>query len=375
MLSRSRFIITALLVATVFTCFAKEARAEDLPAWAATLNDGGKVRVAVPPPKDPHFAHLSWCKAVRTGDGTIVLAYIAGIFHGSHGGGSPAVSTSTDAGRSFSAPQILRVFDKDKDYSCSGNLALGIADDGSLALLAMAYTGDERNHIFGWRSTDGGRTWSETDTTTLGPNKTGSVFGNIVTVPGRGLTAIGHYRAGSKPYTKGIWIASSIDHGRTWGEPQRIIEDAAVEPMLVRSGDRLIAILRKAGKSDAQLVSVSDDDGKSWQTASSKLTIEKPGFSLAAPFAAVHPDKPNQLVVLTTERGKPGRIWLWRAEADKLNWRRERIILEFPRPEGSKHNDYGYPWLVHLQGDRWLMFYYHGLGHGPNSIWVAEVTL
>lgn len=371
----SRSVLTALQVVTLSVCIATTARAEDLPAWAATLNDGGKVRVAVPPPSDPHFAHLSWCKAVRAPDGTIVLAYIAGIFHGSHGGGSPAVSISTDDGKTFSEPNILRVFDKEKDYSCSGNLALGVAEDGAIVLLAMAYTGDERNHIFGWRSTDGGRSWKETDTTTLGPNKTGSVFGNILTIPGRGLTAIGHYRAGSSPHAKGIWIASSTDDGRTWGEPHRIFDEPTVEPMLIRSGDRLIALLRKLGKSDAQLVSVSDDDGKTWQTAPSELTIEKPGFSLAAPFAAVHPERPNQLVVLTTERGKPGRIWLWKAEADKLNWRRERIVLEYPRPDGSKHNDYGYPWLVHLRGDRWLMFYYHGLGRGPNSIWVAEVTL
>jgi hypothetical protein len=145
--------------------------------------------------------------------------------------------------------------------------------------------------------------------------------------------------------------------------------------MLVRANDRLIALLRKAGKSDSQLVSVSDDGGRSWRTAPSELKIEKPGFSLAAPCAAVHPEKPGDLVVLTTERGNPGRIWLWRGSADKLEFRRERQILEFPRPEGSKHNDYGYPWLVHVEGDRWLMFYYHGLGHGPNSIWVAEVTL
>jgi hypothetical protein len=267
------------------------------------------------------------------------------------------------------------VFDKDKDYSCSGNLALGVAEDGAIVLLAMAYTGNERNHIFGWRSTDNGRTWSEVDTSTLGPNKTGSVFGNILNIPGRGLSVLGHYRAGSSPHTKGIWIASSGDHGRTWGEPTKIVEEPTAEPMMVRSGDRLIALLRKSGKSDLQYVSVSDDGGKSWKTAPSELKIEKPGFSLAAPCAAVHPEKPNQLIVLTTERGDPGRIWLWRAEADKLDWKRERIILEYPRPEGSKHNDYGYPWLVHLEGDRWLMFYYHGLGHGPNSIWVAEVAL
>lgn len=349
------------------------ATAEDLPGWAATLNDGGPVRIAIPAPADPHFAHLAWSKAVRAPDGTIVLACVAGFFHGDHGGGSPGVSTSTDGGKTFSALNVLRVFDKERDYSCCGNLALGVAEDGAIVLLAMAYTGDERNHIFGWRSIDNGRTWSDTDTSTLGPKKTGSVFGNILDVPGRGLTVLGHYRSGSSPHSKGIWIAISTDHGKTWGEPARIVKEPTVEPMMVQSGDRLIALVRnKTGKSDNPLLSVSDDGGKSWKTELSELSIERPGYRPASPCMAVRPEKPNELIALTTERGAQGRIWLWKANAEKLDWKRERQVLEFPQ---SKQNDYGYPWLVHVAGDRWLMFYYHGRLHGANSIWVAEVTL
>lgn len=115
------------------------------------------------PRKNLRFAHLSWPKAVRAADGTIVLAYTAGVFHGDHGGGSPAISISTDEGNTFTAPNVLRKFGPDKDYTQSGNLAIGLADDGGV--LAMAYTGGtgkivgtagRGNNIYGWRSTDSG---------------------------------------------------------------------------------------------------------------------------------------------------------------------------------------------------------------------------
>src|SRR4051812_8810139 len=73
------------------------ARGDELPAWAAKQTDGGIVRIAVTPPKDPRFAHLAWPKAIRAKDGTIVVAYLAGTSHG--GSGCPAVSYSTDGGR------------------------------------------------------------------------------------------------------------------------------------------------------------------------------------------------------------------------------------------------------------------------------------
>src|SRR4051794_29115140 len=81
-------------------------RAEEFPVWAARQTDGGPVRIAVAPPKDPRFAHLAWPKAIRTKDGTIVVAYLAGVSHG--GSGCPAVSTSTDGGKTFTEPSVLR---------------------------------------------------------------------------------------------------------------------------------------------------------------------------------------------------------------------------------------------------------------------------
>ena len=88
----------------------------------------------------------------------MVLASVAGTFHGTNGGGSPAVSVSADGGRTFTAPNVLRAFGPGMEFTHCGNLALGLAEDGALVLLAMAFTGDIRNTIVGWRSADEGRT-------------------------------------------------------------------------------------------------------------------------------------------------------------------------------------------------------------------------
>ena len=368
-----------LVIFSLSTLLAAPSRAAEPPSvWAARVPGGGAIgRVVVPAPGDARFAHLSWPKAVRAKDGAIVLAYIAGTFHGTHGGGSPAVSISTDGGRTFTPPRVLREFAKGRDYTQSGNVALGVAEDGALVLLAMAFDDDAGNNIFGWRSTDAGRTWTPTDTSALGPDKTGSVFGNIIEVPGRGLTALGHYRAPSKPYSKGIWMASSKDAGKSWGEAVQITDVSALEPVLIRAEGRLIAFLRATSMAGTQFVSVSDDGGATWKTERSVLGPESGAlYNVVAPCAVVNPQKPGEVFVLTTERSKtdlPGRIWLWKGDARKLDWKRERVLLEFPKEKTQ--NDLGYPWLVHVEGRRWLMFYYHGRNHGANSIWSVEVEL
>ena len=343
------------------------------------------MRVAVPAPADTRHAHLSWNKVLRTRQGTVLLACVAGTFHGSHGGGCPAVTRSKDNGQSFEKLQILREFGPGMDYTCCGNVALGEAPDGSLILLAMAYTGDEANHLFGWRSADDGVSWKPVDTGKLGPNLTGSVFGNILSIPGKGLSVMGHYRVGSSPHTQGIWLAHSADSGQSWSEARRISEVYAVEPVFLQAGERWVGFFR-AGKDAAgpgsgqgrQFVASSDDQGQTWATQLSSLDAEDPkAASLAAPCAVANPNKPGEILVLTTERSRGknqlSRIWLWRGNATDLEWKRERVLLEFPHD--AKNNDLGYPWLLHQEGQRWQLYYYHGEKKGPNSIWVTEVTL
>jgi hypothetical protein len=353
--------------------------ADLLPAWAARNPTGQPVRIAVPAPENPAITHLAWPKVVRTASGTLVLASCAGQGHNT-GSSGPAIARSTDHGQTFDAPRVLMRFpDDDPRYLDCGNLALSSAPDGSLLLLAMAFRKDAGNNIFGWRSTDEGLTWIRTDTSALGPDKTGSVFGNVIELPGQGLAVFGHYRAGSKPYSQGIWLALSSDHGKTWGEARKVTDDYLVEPVVVKSGGRLIGFLRGDSKEAGgrQSVGVSDDNGRTWKTEKSVLDAQDPVTArLAAPFAIENPAKPGELLVLTTERartgGTPGRIWLWRGDARTLDWKRERVILEFPRIEGDPNTDFGYPWLLHVGGNRWQMYYYHGNARSACPIWVTE---
>ena len=345
-----------------------------LPPWAGRAPNGDRVRIAVAPPANPRFEHLAWPKAVRTADGTIVLGYLAGTHHGSES--CPAVSYSTDGGRTFSAPNVLKEFGPGKEYGNSGNMALGIAHDGAILLLAHGHNKDS-NHIYGWRSTDQGRTWRPVDTSRLGPNKTGSATGTIVQLPGGRLMVTGHYRAGSRPQELGIWQSISEDDGLTWGEPRMINNLNAGEPVLVRHGDRLLVFIRGRGPAAArQFVASSSDWGKTWVTDLLNLgPVQKHATLLAHPFAMVNPHQPNEILAVTFERPLPGAAQLWRAPAKTLFFKHERTLVELPKLAGDPNTDFGYAWLLPLEGRKTLVFYYHGRGRGACPIWVLETTI
>lgn len=366
----------------VMTLGSLSLRADAPPVWAARNPAGNPVRVAVAAPPDPALGHLAWPKAIRTNHGTVILAYCAGQGHNT-GSSGPGFSRSTDGGKTFSPPQMLMRFPRDDPrYKDCGNVALGQAPDGDLLLLAMAFNRDAGNNIFGWRSADDGVTWTRTDTSALGPDKTGSVFGNILSVGQGRLAVFGHYRAGSTPHTQGLWMSLSIDQGRSWGGARRIADVHAVEPVVLQSAGRLIGFFRGASQIQRgrQYVGVSDDQGVTWRTDLSVLDAEdNTQARLAAPCAVENPNRPGEILVLTTERGvpgnTPGRVALWRGDAQKLAWKRERVLLEFPKVEGDDHTDFGYPWLLYIGGTRWQMYYYHGTSRSACPLWVTEVEL
>jgi len=345
--------------------------------WAGKLMIPGDVRVAVPPIDDDRHIHLSWPKAIQTSDGTIILAYLAGRFHGTHGEHSPAVSISKDNGKTFSKPHILREFSAETAYTESGNLAMGIAEDGAVIILAMAFRGNELNHIFGWRSVDDGESWEPVDTSKLGPNKTGSTSGTIVQLPNHKLMVLGHYRAGSYPYEVGIWQSTSADNGLTWGAPKMVTNVNGGEPVLVRSGDRLMAFIRGRGEGSAhQYLAVSDDFGETWRLELTGITAQNEHTKvLAHPFAMINPSNSHELLAITVERPLPGSVWLWRGDVETLDFKVDKLLMEIPHIKDNVHPDYGYTWLLPLSGERYLMFYYHGVPRGRNSIWVADFKL
>jgi hypothetical protein len=361
-------LLTASLVST------RMAAADVAPDWAGRAPDGTPARVAVASPDNPRFHHLGWPKAVRTADGTIVLGFLMGRKH--PGENCPAVSVSTDGGKTFSAPKILKEFGRDKDYGASGNMALGIAHDGAVLLLSHGYSPNSC-HIFGWRSTVNGRTWKPVDTSALGPNKAGSSTGHIVQLPGKRLMAVGHYRDGCQPHTRGIWRAISEDDGLTWGEPVLVTREDGVEPVLVRHDNRLLVFIRRRGNhATQQFIAISDDWGKTWRFESPNIGVILPGTrALAHPFAMINPHRPNELLAVTFERGTMGAAQLWRGDPATLKFTHERTLVELPKQSVKTNNDYGYGWLVPMENRRALLFYYHGRKDGPAAIWVLETEI
>jgi len=332
--------------------------------------DFGEARIVVAAPDDERFAHLSWPKVVTAEDGTLVLAYIAGREH-VNGDGCPAVSISSDGGKTFSEPQILREFDKSTKYQHGANLAMGVADDGAIVLLAMAFTNDERNSIFGWRSEDSGKSWKPVDTSSLADSKTGSVFGRVFAVPGKGLAASGHFR---KPKGSGIWMAFSPDHGKTWGDPRTVTADAYFEPTFLYAGKKLIGLIRE-NQAHAYHQYVSADLRESWQVKPGALQGDASSVH-PSPFLIEDPAHPGQIYVLQTQRGKNNQIHLWKGRADAsadghdLKWEHVKQVVEVP-----KDQDFGYPWMTPLGDGKWFVVYYAGEKVGANSIWGLEISL
>ena len=150
------------------------------------------------------------------------------------------------------------------------------------------------------------------------------------------------------PRDKGIWWADCRDGGRTWSAPDLVTEIEGYEPAPVRAGDRLIVFIRNNTDRDgAQFVAVSDDHGGSWRTTRSPIKPENnTTHRHASPYATMNPARPGELIILSTDRStskEPGRIWLWRADAQRLDWKRERVLMEFPKIEGDPNTDLGYP--------------------------------
>ncbi len=344
--------------------------------------DYGEPRVIIPASADAGLAHHSWPKIVRARDGTLIVAFVAGRFHGSNGEGSPSVAISTNGGANFGAPTVLKRFTAKSEYTSAGNVALGLADDGSVSLLSMAYRGNTANTVDGWRSTDNGRTWQAADTSTLDRNQTGSVFGGVPAAPGKGLAVFGHFRAGSVTQTQGLWLAWSADSGKSWGKAQAFTDKGLVEPAFVFSEGRFIGLVRTKETSNYYMQFASDDFGQNWQALERGLATDLPGpVALPSPCLVTDPAHPGRLYALVSERhnekvagGLLGRVVLWTAEAKELKWKRLGEVARFPRTLGQRR-DITYAWMTPLGGGEWFTVFYCGLVHGPSDIYGLKMRI
>lgn len=351
-------------------------------APVSLAGDFGEPRVIVAAPEDPRFAHLSWPKVVRTRDGVLIVAYVAGRFHGTHGEGCPAVSISTDGGKTFTPPKVLKEYGPKDAYTSGGNVALGVASDGSVALLSMAFKGDEANTIDGWRSTDAGKTWQEADVKPLANNKTGSVYGHVLTLPDDRLAVVGHYRRGSTTRTAGLWFSTSRDHGQSWGPPQTITLNGLVEPAFVFTRNRFVGLARPNRTPAWYSQLTSDDLGKSWKVEAKVLAAAEPkGVQYPSPGLFVDPHDPNRLLALVSQRfsadvgnGLYGRIDLYSSSVKDLDWKKIGTLAQFPRSLRER-SDLTYGWITPITGARWYLVFYCGQSRGANDIYGLEFDM
>ncbi len=345
--------------------------------------DFGEPHVIIPAPDDGSIAHVSWPKVVRTPEGTLVVAAIAGEFHGSHGGGCPVTAYSTDGGRTFSEMQVLKRYGPQMEYTSAGNCALGVAEDGAVVLLSMAYNGDASSTIDGWRSTDAGRTWIPTDVSRLDRSQTGSVYGHVIHVPQQGLAVFGHYRKPQNTENGGLWMAWSRDQGRSWDAPQRIELETKlrlVEPAVDYSRGKFVGLIRHGG--DNYLEITSEDRGSTWTSKLPVLKSDHPGkVMLPSPCIVSDPQHAGRLLALVSERhGRDatnpllGRLTLWECQDTTRDWRKLGDVVHFPTTLGRR-TDITYGWMAPLGNDQWYVVFYCGQTRGPSDIYGMTITL
>jgi hypothetical protein len=243
----------------------------------------------------------------------------------------------------------------------------------------MAYNGDVASTIDAWRSEDNGRTWKNADASALSNNKSGSVFGEIIEVPSKGMAAFGHYRPPHKQ-AGGIWMAWSVDQGRSWQSPIEIahVADRLVEPAFAYSDGRLVGLV-KSGR-DYYYQFASDDLGKTWTSKEKGLAYSgKRSVKLPSPCIVSDPEHAGRLLAFVSERHESsdnselrGRITLWSAEAKKLVWEEVGEVVSFPKNGG---NDITYPWMTSLGNNQWYVVFYAGETRGPSNIYGMTISL
>jgi hypothetical protein len=329
--------------------------------------DFGPPRVVVPAPENVNYQHLGWPKMVRAANGDLVVCYVAGRKHTE--GGSPACSVSRDRGKTFSKPHIVLETPKNPDIGHTWNVALGRVARKDLLLLAMV--GDKERKTsrpMAWRSKDHGRSWVASSTRGL-PARAFGVFGNLFSVPGRGIAVAGYSYMNAGKWMPGVWIAYSSDNGESWDIPGPVSMEVRNEPSFLYTANMLIGLVREEDpEPKTYRLFHSPDLGKTWNSAPVGFGN---GRRLPSPFVTADAKDPARLYALESDRAAR-HIVLWTARAGLFEWSRVGKVAGFPSVPGS---DYGYPWMVQLNRTDWFLVFYCGANDGPNHIWGMRIKL
>ncbi|MDQ2825729.1 MAG: glycoside hydrolase, partial [Actinomycetota bacterium] len=181
---------------------------------------------------NPDKVYVSWRLTIRGPDQSPVPGFSLG---GANGIPSRTmVASSTDGGRTWSAPlDIMSTFKAEK-VNGSGMASLVTAADGTVYGFtrespprAAAGQQDPKARLFMFKSTDGGRTW-DTSVASEGVQRSDDPQAAI-TPDGHLLLAYSARGASTSsdvpPNTSEVYAMSSADSGKTWSKPVNVTDD------------------------------------------------------------------------------------------------------------------------------------------------------
>lgn len=297
-----------------------------------------------------------------TATGGIVAVLRGGAGHLGRDGRIEIVR-STDAGHTWSPPQVIA--DSERD---DRNPALGLSAQGTLILsyhcqgnydergaYIRTNADPQRVDVMVTRSHDGGLTWERPFPLGIETLRHGSPFGKIVSRQDGTLLMPIYHATGSH-------LVRSRDNGITWGKPARLHAHMNETALLVLPNGEVLAVMRGEDQEQALHLTRSNDGGDTW-SAPSQLTGPRQ-----------HPadlvQLQNGLILLTYgNRNPPYRIEGRISRDGGHTWL--DCLLTFSghlygyTVEAPRRSDLGYPSTVVQNGKGVTMYYYNPAIHKP----------
>jgi hypothetical protein len=213
-----------------------------------------------------HYGHAAFPSVARLANGTLFVVYRQASNHVAARDGFIRSTTSTDLGRTWSAPVNVIPPARGVDYR---DPSVSTSNDGSTLYLTY-FKGTRSNGAAGSffrSSTDGGATWSEK--VRIDPELPYSAITAPAVQLADGTLVTVHYSRRAGESRDSVWVSRSGNDGVTW-TTTRLIDGETdsrdyQEPYLVRQGDGLFLTFRW-GNNDSIGEMFSSDAGATWST-------------------------------------------------------------------------------------------------------------
>ncbi|WP_410572121.1 exo-alpha-sialidase [Amycolatopsis sp. cmx-4-61] len=216
--------------------------------------------------------HSAFPGVTRLPDGTLYVVHRQGSNHYTNRDGFLRSTTSTDNGRTWSAPATVVAASAGTDYR---DPSVSLSRTGTTLYLTYfkGTTSVAAAGSFFRSSADNGVTWSaETRIDASLPSS--AITAPVVQLSDNTLLAA-HYSKSSGDTFDSVWLARSTDGGATWTSSRLVNGQAAgrdyQEPYLVQRGSALFLTFRW-GNNASIGAALSTDSGTTWSTPAAAFT-------------------------------------------------------------------------------------------------------